>query len=134
MEFTFDLSQTPVIGRRQRPSLSHAQSTALSSTASSMYGSYSVASTATLTSAMAAAASDAASEKESIGKPLFWHQTKRDVSNFLIVQLIFYLFSESFLFELQGLFIYWVYRNQLFQFRVQDCGKPKSLIKSFRDS
>ena len=33
-----------------------------------MYGSYSVASTATLTSAMAAAASDAASEKESIGK------------------------------------------------------------------
>ena len=73
MEFTFDLSQTPVIGRRQRPSLAHAQSTALSSTASSMYGSYSVASTATLTSAMAASglsniSSDIASEKESIGR------------------------------------------------------------------
>ena len=74
MEFTFDLSQTPVIGRRQRPSLARdAQSTALSSTASSMYGSYSVASTATLTSAMAASglsniSSDIASEKESIGR------------------------------------------------------------------
>ena len=69
MEFTFDLSQTPVIGRRQRPaSGSGGQSFAnyspsLSSSAftpsmsSSAYGSYSLASTATLTSAMAAASS-----------------------------------------------------------------------------
>ena len=65
MEFTFDLSQTPVIGRRQRPSLSH--HAVSSSTASSVYGSYSVASTATLTSAMAASVSEN-SDKDSIGR------------------------------------------------------------------
>jgi len=54
MEFTFDLSQTPVIGRRQRPSSggSHYQPHHFSTTSSAMsasdYGSYSVASTATL--------------------------------------------------------------------------------------
>ena len=63
MEFTFDLSQTPLISRKSRP-LSNYPS---SSNASSMYGSYSLASTATLTSAMAAAASDI-SEKDSIGR------------------------------------------------------------------
>ena len=68
MEFTFDLSQTPVIGRRQRPASGGGQnfahySPSLSSSAytpsmsSSAYGSYSLASTATLTSAMAAASS-----------------------------------------------------------------------------
>jgi hypothetical protein len=54
MEFTFDLSQTPVIGRRQRPSSggSHYQpqhySTASSAMSASDYGSFSVASTATI--------------------------------------------------------------------------------------
>ena len=69
MEFTFDLSQTPVIGRKQiRPSamVVPPPSSASTSAASSVYGSYSVASTATLTSAMAAAASEL-SEKESVG-------------------------------------------------------------------
>ena len=54
-----------VIGRRQRTSLSHHPVS--SSTASSVYGSYSVASTATLTSATAASASEA-SDKDSIGR------------------------------------------------------------------
>jgi hypothetical protein len=66
MEFTFDLSQTPLIGRRQRP-ISTYQMSGTASTASSMYGSYSVASTATLTSAMAASVSEM-SDKESIGR------------------------------------------------------------------
>ncbi len=67
MEFTFDLSQTPVIGRRQRPASggqhysnynsSVSSSAYAPSMSSSAYGSYSMASTATLTSAMAAASS-----------------------------------------------------------------------------
>ena len=67
MEFTFDLSQTPVIGRRQRPAsgsqhFSNYNSSVSSSAyapsmTSSAYGSYSMASTATMTSAMAAASS-----------------------------------------------------------------------------
>ena len=67
MEFTFDLSQTPVIGRRQRPvsgnqhysnyNSSVSSSAYAPSMTSSAYGSYSMASTATLTSAMAAASS-----------------------------------------------------------------------------
>ena len=65
MEFTFDLSQTPVIGRRQKPQAS----SQTYSQASSVYGSYSIASTATLTSAMNAAFKDhSESEKESIGR------------------------------------------------------------------
>ena len=65
MEFTFDLSQTPLISRKQRP-LSNYPS---SSNASSVYGSYSLASTATLTSAMAAsAAGSEVGDKDSIGR------------------------------------------------------------------
>ena len=94
MEFTFDLSQTPVIARRQKPSggaasvsgtmtgstyshySSHLSSLISSthSTSSSAYGSYSIGSASTLTSAMAKASvggdsvSDIASlaERESI--------------------------------------------------------------------
>ena len=82
MEFTFDLSQTPVIGRKQiRPNMTvPPPSSASTSAASSVYGSYSVASTATLTSAMAAAASELG-DKESVGRgkirisvlPTFFH-------------------------------------------------------------
>ncbi len=94
MEFTFDLSQTPVIARKQKPSSSSgfnyantatSSSYAPSSAASSMYGSYSLASTATLTSAMAAAAD--MSDKESIGRGTITGSTVRDGDSVIAAQV-----------------------------------------------